>query len=165
MKRLLTILIVIYIRLCVPSTPHILDKHPAPSPFKHYKQVSQIQDIKDKPVAELSYVGYPLAPQGTYANSYDWGNCTAYVASRIRVGNWGNANNWANAARSEGIPVSQTPIVGSIAQSTAGYFGHVAVVVSVGAGTVTVDEMNVESLGAVDEATYPISYFNNYIYI
>jgi surface antigen len=65
-------------------------------------------------------------------NGYDYGYCTWYVANRLPVpSNWGNANTWAYYAPSAGWRVSKVPSVGSIAQSTAGYFGHVAVVEAV----------------------------------
>lgn len=132
-----------------------------PLPAAHFAAVAPLAPATPPPPP-----GLPVSPAGTYANTYDYGNCTEYVASRIKVPNsWGNANTWAANAQAEGITVSATPRVGAIAQSTAGGYGHVAVVVAVGDGTVTVDEMNVHGLAVVDEATYPVSAFNNYIYV
>lgn len=98
-------------------------------------------------------------------NGYDFGNCTWYVASQVNVpGNWGNANTWAYYARLSGWNVSSTPIAGSIAQTSAGYFGHVAVVRSVNSnGTVTISEMNFAGFDVVDTRTTSISEFQNYI--
>lgn len=108
---------------------------------------------------------FPVAPFGTYANLYDFGNCTWYVASRKPVPNtWGNANTWADGARAAGITVSSVPVVGAIAQTSAGWAGHVAIVVGVGDGTVTVAEMNVLGLDVVDTNTYSASTFV-YIYM
>jgi surface antigen len=68
------------------------------------------------------------------SNGYDYGYCTWYVATRIPVpANWGNANTWAYYAPSAGWRVSTVPTPGSIAQTSAGYFGHVAVVEQVSA--------------------------------
>lgn len=41
---------------------------------------------------------------------------------------WWNANNWDNAAARDGYRIDGNPTVGSIAQSDAGYYGHVAFV-------------------------------------
>jgi hypothetical protein len=145
---------------------------PAPPPI-FLKQIAQIAPyaptgLVEQPAAP-AYVpppppSRPYAPAGSYANPYEWGNCTWYVASRLNVpANLGNANTWAARALADGYSLGP-PIVGAVAQSTAGPYGHVALVVAVGPGTVTVDEMNVLGLGQVDERSYPAGYFNNYIY-
>ena len=101
-------------------------------------------------------------------------NCTDFVAYRLRdegysqkqgattdfknaVGSnptyWGNAYNWAAAARSLGLPVDRTPTVGAVAvfpsnwHSANGYdyvgaAGHVAVVSKIVNGTVWVEDYN-----------------------
>lgn len=62
-------------------------------------------------------------------NGYDFGYCTWYVANRMPVpANWGNANTWAYYAGLSGWNVSTRPVKGSIGQSSAGAFGHVAVI-------------------------------------
>ena len=80
------------------------------------------------------------------ANLYTVGQCTYYVYDRVGggIGNtWGNANNWANAARAAGYTVNNTPRAGAIMQTSVGPYGHVAYVESVGSnGSVTVSEMN-----------------------
>ncbi|WP_410812854.1 RICIN domain-containing protein [Micromonospora sp. 067-2] len=85
--------------------------------------------------------------------------CTSFVAWRINNDahvnftnqyggvTWGNASNWANAARQSGVPVDTRPAVGSVAQfppnvDGAGSAGHVAWVIGVGNGTVTVEDYN-----------------------
>lgn len=101
------------------------------------------------------------------SNGYDYGYCTWYVASRISVpSNWGNANTWAYYAAMSGWTVSSVPRVGSIAQTAAGYAGHVAIVESVNSdGTVTISEMNATAgWGRVDTRKVPISSFEHYIY-
>lgn len=99
------------------------------------------------------------------SNGYDFGNCTWYVASQIAVpANWGNADTWAYYARLSGWGVSSAPTAGAIAQTSAGYFGHVAIVQSVnGNGTVTISEMNHDGFDVVDKRTVPASEFQNYI--
>lgn len=123
-------------------------------------------ELKKTPTFELLELAQPpYAATGTYANTYEWGNCTWYVAGRKPVPQtWGNANTWAARAAASGYTVSNTPIAGAIAQSTGGYFGHVAIVEQVSGGQVKVTEMNVGGLGVIDEAWYPTSHFNNYIY-
>jgi surface antigen len=65
-------------------------------------------------------------------NGYDRGWCTWYVASRINVPtNWGNANTWDDRAPLSGWTVSTTPRVGAIAQTDAGWAGHVAIIEAV----------------------------------
>jgi surface antigen len=93
-----------------------------------------------------------------------WGfltrECTSFVAWRVRHdlgisdftngwhGGWfGNAATWASNARALGVPVNTTPTVGSVAQfpggvDGAGSLGHVAFVIGVGNGTVTVEDYN-----------------------
>lgn len=93
-----------------------------------------------------------------------WGfltrECTSFTAWRIRndlhisdftngwKGGWfGNAESWAANARSLGVQVNSTPTVGSVAQfppgvDGAGSLGHVAFVIGVGNGTVTVEDYN-----------------------
>ncbi|MFB9860770.1 LysM peptidoglycan-binding domain-containing protein [Salinicoccus siamensis] len=97
----------------------------------------------------------PSVASGSYgSNYYMTGDCTWYVFERRKemgasVSNsWGDAKNWASAARSEGLQVNNTPSVGAIMQSAAfqngSYsFGHVAVVEAVNAdGSIVVSEMN-----------------------
>jgi surface antigen len=99
-----------------------------------------------------------------YSDTYEWGQCTWFVASRRGVPNhWGNANQWAYNASREGWSVTNQPIVGAIAQTNAGYWGHVAYVVGVGNGRVTVQEMNVYGVGVMDTQDYPTGYFT-YLY-
>jgi len=87
----------------------------------------------------------PMAPQGSYANSYTTGECTWYVAGRRQVPkNWGNANTWYARAAADGWTVGNIPAIGAIAQTTAGSLGHVALVeqISVDYQSVYISEMN-----------------------
>ena len=107
-----------------------------------------------------------LRPFGTYANSYDWGNCTFYVASRLPIPNdWNNANNWAYAATLAGYTVSSVPKAGEIAQTTGdSWAGHVAVVESVNPdGSFVISEMNAEGLGVIDSRITSTAEFPNFI--
>lgn len=98
---------------------------------------------------------------GLYAgDTYAYGNCTywAYLR-RAQLGepipaNWGNANTWAVRAQAAGYVVDHTPAVGAIMQTTAGQFGHVAVVENVATNASwTISEMNVQGWDEVDTRT------------
>lgn len=76
-------------------------------------------------------------------NHYAYGNCTYYVANRRDVpSNWGNARNWLAGAKRAGFSTGATPQVGAIAWTSAGYYGHVAIVEEVAGNSVRVSEMN-----------------------
>lgn len=103
-------------------------------------------------------------------NGYDYGYCTWYVATQMPVpANWGNANTWAYYAPASGWRVSKTPVAGSIGQTSAGAFGHVAIVEAVSPdGTmIKYSDMNgLRGWGNVGTTPgwVPASKFQNYIY-
>jgi surface antigen len=103
-------------------------------------------------------------------NGYTRGYCTYYAASRVKIpNNWGNANTWAIYARLSGWTVSPRPIKGAIAQTTAGWAGHVAIVedVSPDGAMMKYSDMNgICGYGCVGitKDWVPISHFQNYIY-
>lgn len=86
--------------------------------------------------------------------SYYKCQCTSFVAQRLneRVGvkfnnmykgyNWGNAKTWDEAAKKTGVKIDSTPKPGSVAQTNAGTFGHVAYVSAVEGDYVVVEEYN-----------------------
>ena len=94
----------------------------------------------------------PTPPKICYGegNTYAPGQCTWYVKDyfKTRVGDyWGNAINWANAASADVLLVDKNPV----AESTIVVFGadpynmgygHVAIVIAVGDGVLTIREMN-----------------------
>ena len=79
---------------------------------------------------------------------------------------WWNANNWECAAR-DGYRIDGNPTVGSIAQSDAGYYGHVAFVERVNSnGSILVSEMNFSaSPGILTYRTIPAYQVRNYKFI
>ncbi|TAK89493.1 LysM peptidoglycan-binding domain-containing protein [Patescibacteria group bacterium] len=104
-----------------------------------------------------------LAP-GSRNNTYSYGYCTWYVASKRAVpGGWGNARSWYANAQASGIGVGSAPRPGAIAWTGAGYYGHVAYVESVSGNMVTVSEMNYNGWNRVSSRTVPASTFR-YIY-
>ena len=107
-----------------------------------------------------------VAPAYSYANSYDAGQCTWYVAGRRKVpSNWGNADNWYYGAERAGWKVGYTPVLGAIAQTSAGWYGHVAIVegISQDGKSVEVTEMNYDGPYIIDNRWAPTASFR-YIY-
>lgn len=99
-------------------------------------------------------------------NTYAAGYCTWYAKSRRPdlPNNLGNANTWYAMASSMGLPVGSVPKVGAVATTTAGGWGHVAIVDAVNSdGTIVVSEMNYEGLGVISSRTTSASEFL-YIY-
>lgn len=75
--------------------------------------------------------------------------CTSYAGWKvsekygITISSWGNANRWNETAERLGYTVSNTPAAGTVAQSDAGAYGHVAWVESVNSdGTINITEYN-----------------------
>lgn len=121
-------------------------------------------------VASASATSYPWGGTAIYGyNGYDYGYCTWYVANRIPVpSNWGNANTWDNLAPLSGWTVSTIPRAGAIAQTDAGYEGHVAVVeaVSDDGSMIKYSDMNgLAGWGRVGYSDWtPSTHFMHYIY-
>ncbi|MCU5745205.1 CHAP domain-containing protein [Staphylococcus sp. SQ8-PEA] len=104
------------------------------------------------------------------SNPYTAGQCTWYVYNRVGghiSGTWGNANNWATAASQAGYKVNHKPTAGSILQTSAGPFGHVAYVESVTSnGSVHISEMNYNGGPFVQSSrTIPAGQAKSYNYI
>jgi len=102
--------------------------------------------------------------RGSPGNTYTPGNCTYGVKQWVPwiPNGLGNANTWDNRAPSYGLGVHHTPIVGAVAQTDRGYYGHVGVVTAVGNGTVTIKDMNYSGLWSVNTHVIPTT---SYVYI
>lgn len=136
----------------------------APEPSFTYKPVDLLPKLPGSPLRALQPLQPVTPPPVNYPNTYDWGNCTWFVASRINVpDNLGNANMWAVNAAADGYTVSSIPRIGAVAQTSRGALGHVAIVTGISGGMVTVDQMNVLGLGVENSQTEPVSDFS-YIY-
>jgi surface antigen len=101
------------------------------------------------------------SPQGGSVglNGYELGQCTAWVAQHRYVpAGWGNASDWKYNAEAAGWTVSPTPIVGAIAWR----YGHVAYVIGVGDGVVTISEQNYDWNSGIRTITIPVG---DYLYI
>ena len=86
--------------------------------------------------------GVPMVPADHGSNTFPYGQCTYYVASRRDV-TWGG-NAWAWYRNAAGIrPEGHVPVEGSIVVFGIGWFGHVAYVEHVNPdGSFLVSEMN-----------------------
>lgn len=152
----------------------------APAPLPDTPALTLVSDAQAAPAPPLppsvptqSQVPSPvpsdtiyMAPNGTYLNNYDWGQCTWYVAGRRQVpANWGNADTWYGRAEADGWTVGLEPVVGAIAWTAAGSYGHVALVDKVlsGGTSVEVSEMNYIGIDIPDNRTVPAADFQ-YIY-
>jgi surface antigen len=115
-------------------------------------------------------VNRPVQPQKTArgavnaSNGYSYGYCTAYVQNQLGwvPNGWGNANRWASNAKADGYTVSNTPIVGAVAQTSSGALGHVAVVTGVSGDQVTISETNYVGWNKVSSRTVSV---NSFVYI
>jgi surface antigen len=112
-------------------------------------------------------------PIFNHANLYDWGQCTWHVFNRrAEVGKgistyWWNANNWDTAAAQDGYTVDHRATVGSILQSDAGYYGHVAFVERVNSdGSIYISEMNYGAAPGIKTfRTIPATQVSSYKFI
>ncbi len=112
----------------------------------------------------VNYASIPDLP-GT-VNSFVKGNCTWYVAKKIKITFHGNAKDWLKNAISAGYSTGQVPATGSaVVTSLKGKYGHVAYVESVNSdNTITISEMNYEGLGIRSTRTIPANEVVGYIY-
>ena len=98
---------------------------------------------------------------------FPYGYCTWYVAQKRNVPWGGNAGTWLYNAKANGYRTGKAPVAGAIVVTTeSAYYGHVALVESVGGGTITVSEMNYKGWGKVDRRTIPANagFIKGYIY-
>lgn len=91
-------------------------------------------------------------------NTYDFGQCTWYVASTLPWvrGGWHNARDWAANAARDGLQLTGLPTMGSVVVYGAGRgyseFGHVAIVIQVySVASFLVSEMNFVAWDRVDQ--------------
>lgn len=109
-----------------------------------------------------TFVNHPV---GNFKNSYPYGYCTYYVATRRYVPpSWGNAKSWPSSAKRDGYSVGSQPVVGSIGVTSESWWGHVTYVESVDGNMVTVAEMNAIGWGKVSKRTLSASAFRAFIY-
>jgi surface antigen len=96
--------------------------------------------------------------------------CTSFAAWALHSRNGyempfhRNANRWGPLARRLGFLVNSRPNPGSVAWSNAGTWGHVAYVVAVNGGNVTVEEYNYAIPGGYDKRVVSVSAFTGFIH-
>jgi hypothetical protein len=143
----------------------------------------------------LSDWGYGNASTGTFAEKYyryaldgvNFHNCTRFAAFYLAkyesvkdpLKSWGNAGQWGRDGNADGksdamgYPVSTTPRVGDVAwkdRGGDGSNGHVAIVLSIGSGTVVVAEDNyyinsTDTTGTSRVHSYTTSWFTGFIHV
>jgi surface antigen len=120
------------------------------------------ETIADRPLYTIPVQNSPQvarnAPQSdSTSNLYEYKSCTFWVKQwKPSVGNWGDAHNWGYAAQAEGWTVSDTPVIGAIAWTTRGDYGHVGLVVGLGDGTIILKEGNFDWNGSVRTIEVPV---------
>jgi len=92
-------------------------------------------------------------PEGGFPDAFPYGQCTWWAAYNRQVTWGGNAGDWLENAKAQGIATSDYPSIGAIVVYRPGgdysNFGHVAIVTTVAARTYTVREMNAPVWGRV----------------
>lgn len=86
-------------------------------------------------------------------HKFPYGYCTWYVAQKRFVPWGGNAGTWLYNAKARGYKTGKTPAVGSILVTSESWWGHVAIVESVGKNTITVSEMNYKGWAKTSKRT------------
>lgn len=139
------------------------------------------------PVASYSYLGSTSDRQNmrvvyenvvrSGTNRMVWGQCTYYAwwwreASPYSLGALpaaltGDAKYWARNASALGLLVDNNPEVGAVFQTTAGWYGHVGVVLAVNPdGSILVREMNYGyRSNVISESIIPANVVHNFNYI
>ncbi len=121
-----------------------------------------------KPVATVQAVSKTTQTQKTVrtaqnssGNTYTPGQCTHFAKTVLGwvPNGWGDATNWAANAQAQGYTLSSTPKVGAVAWRS----GHVAAVIGVGDGTVTITEQNYDWNSGIRTITIPVDSYQ-YIY-
>lgn len=105
-------------------------------------------------------------------NTYAYGNCTFWTATRREEvnrpipNNWGNANTWDDSARLASYTVDHTPRLHAIFQTDAGALGHVAFVEKVNPdGSWEISEMNAKGWDIVNPRSFKAEEAKNYKFI
>lgn len=168
MKTLTSYLLIAITLTLGLATPPVQAKavEPTPAPLWAVPTplLQTMPQAEIKPLEPLKMADYKYSPMGTFPNPYpDQSQCTAGVASsKGNIPSWGNANQWDDNARASGKTVSNVPVVGAVAQTDGGYYGHVGVVVSIQGDSVTILEKNYDYNGSIRTHTVPTS---SYVYI
>jgi surface antigen len=188
-RRLVTLLLAIVVAATIAPLPaqaaHTVSKHGTSKAKKKSKKAKKkVRTVHVKVVLGASAGGrggdpgddYPSqwknAPQDSLFDNWREYNreCTSFAAWALASRNGFNmpfhddAGRWGDRARALGYHVDGRPAVGSIAWSDTGRYGHVAYVVDVSGGTVTIEEYNHDGHGRYSRRAVPASAFTGYIH-
>lgn len=135
---------------------------------KSRQQIEQEKQQQESQVSVQNYLNY--SNYNTYSrntiprentnirnpNSYYYGYCTWYVASKKDVPSfWGNAGNWLGSAQTNGYKTSNEAEDDAIIVTNESGWGHVGIVEEVNEDTVTISEMNYNGWGTVNTREIP----------
>lgn len=154
-----TLTVATLLTLATPAPVHKPSTKPAPKPPAIAKSIP-LPPVTMEPVEPMELVTLPFDLEASYPNGFYAGQCTAFVASKKRIPWRGNANAWDDNARAMGVTVSDVPVVGAVAQTDRGTYGHVALVIGVGDGVVLIREQNYDYRGSIRDRWAPVSEFN-----
>lgn len=167
--------------VAAPAAHHSPTKHHKKTKTKHKKKVAIVHVhvvLGGKAGGRGGDPGddYPAkwrnAPQDSMFDNWKEYNreCTSFAAWALASRNGfnmpfnDNAINWGTRARALGYRVDSSPAIGSIAWSNVGKWGHVAYVVDVSGGNVSIEEYNHLGNGTYTARTVPASAFTGYIH-
>ncbi len=139
---------------------------------------SSVSRSSSRPSVSYSYTASSYSMVASYGGvdpwGFYWGQCVSYAAWKVRTTtsfsnfrnnytyggtsvHFGNAVEWAAAARAIGVSVNTHPTVGSIAWRASGSAGHVAYVTGVnGDGTINISEYNFLVPGGFDTRSHVV---------
>src|SRR5207249_11987423 len=104
---------------------------------------------RDPPTRAL----FVWVPAGGFPDAFPYGQCTWWVAYNRHVTWGGNAGDWLENAKAQGVATTDYPSVGAIVVYRPGGdysdYGHVAIVTAATARSYTVSEMNAPVWGRV----------------
>lgn len=156
--------------IVLPGGSLPLTERPEYVPVYNYSYYGSTSDRQDMHVVYENVVRGP-------DNKMVWGQCTYYAwwwraTSPYSLGPLnsaltGDAKYWAVNARALGMRVDNTPEVGAVFQTTAGWYGHVGVVLRIlDDGSLIVREMNYGyRSNVITESTIPANVVGNFTYI
>lgn len=156
--------------IVLPGGSLPLTERPEYVPVYTYSYYGSTSDRKDmRVVYEPVTQGYGnrMAPGQCTYYAWWWRATSPYSLGPLPAGLTGDAKYWANNARALGMRVDNTPEVGAVFQTTAGWYGHVGVVLRINDdGSLLVREMNYGYQAyKVTESTIPVNVVGNFTYI
>ncbi len=162
--------LVVGMSIVLPGGSLPLTERPEYVPVYTYSYYGSTSDRQDMRVVYENVTG-------GYDNRMTWGQCTYYAwwwratspysLGALPAALTGDAKYWAVNARALGMRVDNTPEIGAVFQTTAGWYGHVGVVLNIlDDGSLIVREMNYGyRANVITESTIPANVVGNFTYI